>query len=86
MSAFYEMTTIANTSVMINVDAVESVVEHEQFVEITMLSGVKHNLIPQTFFVALNNKEVPYMKFDRKEDSQVAYNDLPDAEVEDLVE
>lgn len=66
--AFYEMTTIANTSVMVNIDAVDSVVEHEQFVEATMRNGEKLNLIPQTFFVALNNKEVPYMKFDRKEE------------------
>lgn len=68
--AFYEMATIANTAVMVNVDAIDSVVEHEQFVELTMRNGEKLNVIPQTFFVALNNKEIPYMKINRETDEE----------------
>lgn len=68
--AFYEMAKINGSSVMVNIDAIDSVSEYEQFVEITLRNGEKHSVIPQTFFVALNDRETPYFKIKRDEEAE----------------
>ncbi len=52
---------------MINLEAIETIAEQPEFMEVTTVSGARLEVVPQTLMAALNEDKVAYFRFERAE-------------------
>ena len=87
MTKLYEVTNINGTSFMLNPETIETVEVVNDVAVLGLVSGKTVTIAATSFAAVLTAEKIGYLRFEAKEaEKAVAYEDLPDADVEGLVE
>lgn len=87
MTKFYEMTTVSNNSVILNPDHfVEVRVIPGESVTVIMTSGHSHTIAMESFVQMVKEAKLEMFLYAPQQASEVNFEDLPDHDIEDLVE
>lgn len=87
MTKLYEVSNINGTSFMLNPETIETVEVVSDVAVIGLVSGKTITITAASFAAVLTAEKIGYLRFEAKEtEKAVAYEDLPDADAEGLVE
>lgn len=79
----YEIALINQSTVSIDLDKIESVVDVGQWVDVTMTSGKTYSVIKESFVGVLQTADVKWFQFKREGDTPV--DDTPTGDTDDTV-